>query len=262
MIKNSNSYKKIAILADIHGNSFALKSILEDIDKRNIKDIINLGDIFYGPLNPHETFSLLSKYSMQHIAGNMDRFMVEVSDDNVSNPTVPLSNPTMKYVMDSFDKKELQWIHQLPKNLQIDDFIYACHGNILSDDLPLVEEITKDGVVLKNDETLTYELKNITTPVILCAHTHIGRLTQLKNGKIIINPGSVGLPAYSDDLPFFHKMESNSPFAKYCIIEMQDGLLISHESISIKYDWDAASKLAAKNKRHDWEYWLKYGKTK
>lgn len=260
MVKNNNSYKKIAVLADIHGNSFALKSILEDIDKRNIKDIINLGDNFYGPLNPHETFDLLSKYSMQHVSGNMERYMMEVTIDNVTNPTIPLLSPTMKYVIDSFDQKELQWIHNLPKNLQIENLIFACHGNILTDDLPLVEDITEEGVVLKSDETLTSALKNISQPIILCAHTHIGRLTYLNNSKIIINPGSVGLPAYTDDLPFPHKMESHSPFAKYCILEIQGEELISYQNINIKYDWNAASKLAAKNKRPDWEYWLKFGK--
>lgn len=262
MVNKSNSYKKIAIIADIHGNSFALKSILENIDKRNINDIINLGDIFYGPLNPYETFELLLKYPMRHIAGNMDRYMMEITTDKLSNPTIPLSNPTMKYVIDSFDEKGKQWIHNLPKNLYIEDLMYACHGNLMTDDLPLVEEITNEGVILKSDETLTNVSKNISQPIIFCAHTHVGRLTQLNNGKIIINPGSVGLPAYSDDLPFHHKMESNSPFAKYCIIEFQDGQLISYQSISVKYDWDTASKLAGKNKRPDWEYWLKYGKDK
>ena len=35
------------------------------------------------------------------------------------------------------------------------------------------------------------------------------------NGKIVINPGSVGLPAYKDELPVMHKMESGTPHAKY-----------------------------------------------
>ncbi len=34
----------IAILSDIHGNRWALEAILEDLGKRNIKRIINLGD--------------------------------------------------------------------------------------------------------------------------------------------------------------------------------------------------------------------------
>lgn len=262
MNKNSNSYKKIAILADIHGNSFALKSILEDIDKRGIKNTINLGDIFYEPLNPHETFDLLLKHPMKHIAGNMDRYVMEVTIDNIPNPTIPLSNQTMRYVVDSIDKKGQQWIHNLPKSLQSDGLIYACHGNLLTDDLPLVEQITKEGILLKNDEILTNTLKNMTETIILCAHTHVGRLTQLNNSKIIINPGSVGLPAYTDESPFPHKMENNSPFAKYCVIEIQDGLLVSHQSISIKYDWDSASKLAEKNNRLDWKRWLKFGKDK
>lgn len=35
---------KLAVIADIHGNSFALKAVLDDIDLRGITTILNLGD--------------------------------------------------------------------------------------------------------------------------------------------------------------------------------------------------------------------------
>lgn len=36
---------KVAIISDIHGNLEALKTTLQDIEKRNIDKIICLGDI-------------------------------------------------------------------------------------------------------------------------------------------------------------------------------------------------------------------------
>lgn len=59
-------------------------------------------------------------------------------------------------------------------------------------------------------------LQNIEQKIIVCGHTHIPRVVYLANGKIIINPGSVGLPAYKDELPVMHKMESGTPHAKIC----------------------------------------------
>lgn len=35
--------------------------------------------------------------------------------------------------------------------------------------------------------------QNIEQKIIVCGHTHIPRVVYLANGKIIINPGSVGL---------------------------------------------------------------------
>ena len=63
------------------------------------------------------------------------------------------------------------------------------------------------------------QLQNIEQKIIVCGHTHIPRVVYLANGKIIINPGSVGLPAYKDELPIVHKMESGTPHAKYVVIE-------------------------------------------
>jgi predicted phosphodiesterase len=39
-----------AAIADIHGNCSALEAVLADIDKQGIKDVLNLGDCFSGPL--------------------------------------------------------------------------------------------------------------------------------------------------------------------------------------------------------------------
>jgi predicted phosphodiesterase len=50
--------KKIALLSDIHGNSWAFREVLTDIKNRGIETIINLGDSLYGPLDPKGTFEL------------------------------------------------------------------------------------------------------------------------------------------------------------------------------------------------------------
>ena len=260
MTTKTKGQKKIAIISDIHGNSWALEAVLEDIQKRNIVEILNLGDIFYGPLNPAKTYELISKTKMTSISGNADRYMLEVTLDKIPNPTIPLSNPTMNFVIQSFDDEGLRWIKNLPKTLIVDDTFFLCHGNLITDDSPLVEKITPNSVLLKDDDELTKETSEVNQPIILCGHTHIPRFTNLANGRKIINPGSVGFSAYTHDEPFEHKMESNSPHAKYCIVEIDDDDLISVEQISLKYDWDSAINQALKNDRPDWANWIKFGK--
>jgi len=60
---------RIAILADIHGNSWALSKVLEDIEKKKPDLIVNLGDSLYGPLNPKETFDLIKSRKIISISG-------------------------------------------------------------------------------------------------------------------------------------------------------------------------------------------------
>lgn len=51
-------YTRIAVLSDIHGNFWVLQAVLEDIKKRAITTIFNLGDSLYGPLDPAKSFQL------------------------------------------------------------------------------------------------------------------------------------------------------------------------------------------------------------
>jgi len=61
----------------------------------------------------------------------------------------------------------------------------------------------------------------------------------------------VGLHAYSDELPFFHIMETYSPYAKYVIITCkQSGRIV--EYISAAYDRNKASEQATGNNKNDW----------
>ncbi|MFW5438436.1 metallophosphoesterase family protein [Paenibacillus apiarius] len=61
------------------------------------------------------------------------------------------------------------------------------------------------------------ELAPVPQKVIFCGHTHIQKSVWLPDGKWIVNPGSVGLPAYSEDAPHPHYMESKTPHTKYLI---------------------------------------------
>ncbi len=64
---------KFAVLSDIHSNVWALEAALEDVRKRGVDGIFNLGDILYGPLAPGLTFDLLQAEEVITIKGNQDR---------------------------------------------------------------------------------------------------------------------------------------------------------------------------------------------
>jgi hypothetical protein len=81
----------------------------------------------------------------------------------------------------------------------------------------------------------------------------------LDDRRMIVNPGSVGLPAYDDDRPHPHLVESGSPHARYAILSKEgDGW--AAELLSVEYDWEQAARDAEANGRTDWSRALRTGR--
>jgi predicted phosphodiesterase len=59
MSENRASPIVFAVIADVHGNRWALEAVLQDIDRRGIHQIVNLGDHLTGLLDPAGTGNLL-----------------------------------------------------------------------------------------------------------------------------------------------------------------------------------------------------------
>ncbi len=83
---------KIAVISDIHGNLEALKTVLKDIKKRNIKRIFCLGDIIAKGTHPHECIKLIKERCEVVIQGNCDEYFTrDFSLDNNPNNKTDLS---------------------------------------------------------------------------------------------------------------------------------------------------------------------------
>src|SRR5712675_899658 len=68
------SSHRIAILADIHANVWALDAVLSDVRRQGVDVIVNLGDVLYGPLDPRATFERLQHEAvLLTVRGNQDR---------------------------------------------------------------------------------------------------------------------------------------------------------------------------------------------
>jgi len=241
----------LAIISDIHGNRWALEAVLEDIEKRWISDIVNLGDVFYSPLDPNGTAEILMRYCIPTILGNEDRILLEYG----SNPS-----PTLKLTKDLLSTEHLQWLSEFDKTLKIGE-VFLCHGTPFSDSTYLLNNVTSTGLSKRSNEGLNEFVKDLESNIILCGHDHIQGMKKLSTGQIIVNPGSVGWQAFDDNKPFYHKIESGSPEARYAIIyESESGFEV--EFVRIPYDFEAASEAATANGFDDWAYTLKTGRLK
>jgi putative phosphoesterase len=243
--------EKIAVISDIHGNKWALKEVINDIKERNIDTIFNLGDSLYGPLDPVSTYDILKKNKIINISGNEDRIILE----NVKKNT---DNKTLKYILNVIDDEIIGWIGSLHKTMIIDE-LFLCHGTPNKDDMYLIEKVTEQGVFVKNNDELYTKIKGISQKIICCGHSHKFNLVNLKSGQFIVNPGSVGLQAYNDDVPIYHKIETGSNKASYCMIKKERNQYV-FSRILVSYDWKSASRYALKNNHKEWAKWLISGK--
>lgn len=243
---------KIAVISDIHGNSWALEAVLKDIRQRGIENIVNLGDCLYGPLDPSNTAKILMSEKVISISGNQDRKIIE----SLGKADV---HPTMKYVLESLSHDSIEWLKSLSKTFIFLEDFFLCHGTPGDDHKYLIENVSENSVDIRPSDEIAKELKDITQPVILCGHSHTPRTIHLSSGKMVINPGSVGLQAFDDDLPYYHAMESGSPHARYSIIIKED-MDIKVDNIVLPYCFEQAAEAAAGRNRPDWQRALLSGR--
>lgn len=242
--------KKLAIISDIHGNIEALEAVADDIKLRKVDAVINLGDHASGPLWPKETIHMLMREKWINISGNHDRIMAN------NNPET--FGPSDMAAFFKLNEDEINWLKNLPATYEFENEILAFHGSPKDDSAYLLETIENGRIRISTPNEIKIKLGKTKFPVMLCGHTHFQRVVEVGESIMIVNPGSVGLPAYDDDMPEYHVVESGSPHARYAVIEkVKDKWL--PQLIMVSYDHNKAAAKAAKNNRPDWVKALKTG---
>ena len=239
-------------MSDIHGNRWALEAVLQDIESRGITHMVNLGDCVYGPLDPAGTATLLMELNIPTVRGNEDRIVVDPSGEfgHASSLT---------YVRDSLNPEHLRWMKSFEMMFIAYENFFLCHGTPQRDDEYLLQEVSEKGVCVRTPSDIERKVRVVVQPVVLCGHDHVPRTVNLPNGKIVVNPGSVGLPAYQDDVPYPHAMETGTPHARYSIVHQSEAEW-HVEHIPVSYAWERAAETAMEKGRPDWAEWLRTGK--
>ena len=183
-----------------------------------------------------------------HIAGNHDKNLVNKKTDELG--------PSDSYAIQFINDDEKKWLESLPESFEFHG-MFLFHGTPSNNNTYLLETVEKGRARLSTQSEMIERLGKEKSKVILCGHSHIPRVVGIP-GSIIINPGSVGLQAYDDNKPEYHKMETGSPHTRYSIIEYQTTIQ-SIEMIAVNYDYKTAVKQASRNKRPDWAKGLQSG---
>jgi predicted phosphodiesterase len=234
---------RIAILADIHGNLPALEAVVRDFSRRSIDAVVNLGDCVSGPLLPLETARFLMEQDWLHIAGNHERQLLTQGPGRWC--------PSDEFAHSQLTPAELKWLASLKPSARFSPEVVLCHGTPTSDSEYFLETVEPARVRAASLPEIDERLGKVDAALIACGHTHTPRSVRASTGQLIVNPGSVGLPAYDDVLPYPHVIETGSPDARYAIVErLPEHWVVT--LITVPYAYEAMAKLAEKHLRNDW----------
>ncbi|MFC2083148.1 metallophosphoesterase family protein [Candidatus Bipolaricaulota bacterium] len=243
--------RKLAVLSDIHGNVRALDAVLTDIESRGIRDIVNLGDCVYGPFDPVPVMDRFLRLDVPTVSGNEDRILVEVAAGVAHSRTAA-------YCANRLNREHINWLTHLPLAMHVHT-AFLFHGMPTDDSRYLLTGVNERGIYPRDPDEVEGVLAEYRNPLILCGHDHTPRVVTLESGDRVINPGSVGCPAYADDNPYDHVIENGAPYARYAVVEVGNET-VTAELISVAYDWEAAAEEARANGFPDWAQWIATGR--
>ncbi len=197
---------KTAILSDIHGHAVALETVLRELDRQDIDQLIVLGDLAYRGPEPKRCIELIRLSARAVIGGNADEWAVRgVRAGEVPDHVLLRMNEERSFTVDHIADEDIAYLSSLPMSATFDlghgQTLYACHA-APSDRFQVVLPNTSD-----EDLAALYLTEDQKEPSIAAyGHIHIPYIRSLK-GATILNPGSVGLPF------------DGNPKASYAVIE-------------------------------------------
>lgn len=243
---------RIAAISDVHGNVFALRAVLNAIAIDHVDVIVNLGDHLSGGVAPAATADLLMGMRAVSVRGNHERQVLETLPKRMGKSDL--------LALEQIGENHLRWLTDLPVTAEVAPGILAFHGSPSNDVEYLLETVIPEGVRPATASEVTQRLTGyLDYQLLLCGHTHLQRSIRLRGGPLVVNPGSVGLPAYDDDTPYPHVIEAGTPHARYAVVDDATGKW-DVEFRAIDYPWADAAALARENKRLDVEHALMTGK--
>jgi diadenosine tetraphosphatase ApaH/serine/threonine PP2A family protein phosphatase len=230
---------RLAAIADVHGNHLALEAVIADIRAQDIEDIVNLGDMASGPLDARRTMDALMALDAVHVLGNHDRYLIDRPPEKMGSWDRPAHA--------QLDAGQLDWLRTVPPTRVYRDRVFLCHATPASDEVYWLETVLPDGTVrMASLQAIEEAAKGITQSLMLCGHSHIARAVRLADGRLVINPGSVGSPGYRDVHPYPHVVEAGTPDARYAILELAgDEWRVTFRHVP--YDHEAMAALARRN---------------
>jgi len=173
----------IAVISDIHGNLKALEAVLEDLDRLMPAQIICAGDLALGGPHPAECVELIRRRGFPTVRGNTDEWLTATpkhAADAVGWASAQLSDADRRYLAGlpflwrgPHPAGDLVVVHATPWSI----------SDVVRPDAP--------------ESLAARVLAEAGAAAVVYGHIHIAYIREVA-GKVLVNPGSVGLPFDGD----------------------------------------------------------------
>jgi putative phosphoesterase len=177
--------RRVAVLADVHGNAVALAAVLAELEREQPDAIVHCGDLTWGAL-PSETVRLVEGRGMLCLSGNADRAVSEIGE-RLRDPNAE-ATPRERWIVEQHDASMRSLVAGFPATIELEvdglgDVLF-CHGSPRSD-----EELV---TVETPEARLAEAIAGTASDVVVSGHTHV-RFERHALDRTFANPGSVGM---------------------------------------------------------------------
>ncbi|HEY3781420.1 MAG TPA: metallophosphoesterase family protein [Fimbriimonadaceae bacterium] len=209
---------RLAVISDIHGNSFALDTFLEDIKNEAPDQIVCLGDAIQAGAQPAETVATLRDLKIPTVMGNADAWLLSgnvTADEGHSSERMSRMEEIRLWSLSKLSSEDQQFITEFKPTIRVglgDGQELLCfHGTHRDfDELLFPWDPEERFREILGPENATY----------FCGgHTHIQFIRHIGR-RFFFNPGSVGFAARHDQDPSPSHLD---PWAEYGIISIELG---------------------------------------
>ena len=184
--------QRIAIIADIHANLFALEAVVSDLERYEIDEIIVAGDLVGRGPQGSDVVHRIAELGWPSVRGNHEDYLLSFCHGDIPDSWRHTEQwAASRWMARELDDEAIDYIESLPFSLraETDDEIRIFHGSPNSHSEGIGEWTP--------DERLDEFLATIDGSILACAHTHRPLHYESASG-MIINVGSVGLPFNGD----------------------------------------------------------------
>lgn len=239
---------RVALIADIHGNLIALDAVLADLGRERIDQIVCLGDVAAGSPQPRETIERLQALGCPAVMGNADAWMLNPQPRQEADDDWRRIEEINYWCLAQLAPPDLEYLRTFQPTVEIPldagASLLGFHGSPRSYD---------DIIVATTAEPDLEEMIAGRRAVVLAGgHAHTQLLRRYRD-RLIVNPGSVGLP-FERLAPGGHAR--NPPWAEYAILAWESGRLgIDLRRVPIELDALRRAALASGMPHAEW--WIK-----
>lgn len=200
---------QLGVISDVHGNLVALEAVLDDMP--DVDGLVCLGDVVgYNPW-PAECVDRVREEADVVVEGNHER-MVETPERYRHHETAYAG---LARAHEALTDEQFDWLRSLPKRRTVaDDRYLVVHSH---------PDPAYEGTYVRPPDFSQMRPYLDDYDGLFLGHTHIQHAATV-DGRLVLNPGSVGQPRDSD------------PTAAYAVVDADEG---TADLRRVAYDVDA-----------------------